>query len=61
MGDAADDILDGECCEVCGQFLANPSGFPQTCVECGGDAELLGLTDDDEIGDNDDDDEIEDE
>jgi hypothetical protein len=43
MGEAADDILDGTVCQLCGQFLANGGdGFPQTCVECGGDAQLIG-------------------
>jgi hypothetical protein len=36
----ADDFINGDCCELCGVWLADEgSGFPRTCRECGGDAE----------------------
>jgi hypothetical protein len=45
MGQAADDILDGLCCEQCGQWMPDvfddgcsmfddPPGYPRTCPEC---------------------------
>ncbi len=41
MGDMADDIIDGDCCQVCGQYFNESQGYPCTCTECGGDKELL--------------------
>lgn len=39
MGEAAEMMLDGTCCQVCGEFLLNddPAGYPVTCAGCGGD------------------------
>ena len=41
MGDAAEDMLDGTCCEGCGEFFddilngAEPPGYPRYCSrEC---------------------------
>lgn len=40
MGDAAEDSLDGSCCEVCGEWFADviegaePPGHPRTCEAC---------------------------
>lgn len=42
MGEAAEDILDGSCCQVCGVWFVDvliekkkPPGFPRTCLYCG--------------------------
>ena len=45
MGEYADAIISGELCEMCMFPLAEPLGFPQTCVECGGDAAQLDVSD----------------
>ncbi len=34
MGDAADDLLDGSCCESCGEFLGGACGYPRQCGPC---------------------------
>ena len=34
MGDIADAMLDGDLCQVCGVYMENGSGFPQTCASC---------------------------
>lgn len=35
MGDYADMILDGECCEFCGEFLEGEAlGYPGLCPAC---------------------------
>lgn len=40
MGDAADDILDGCCCELCGEWFddilngKDPPGYPRRCEQC---------------------------
>ena len=40
MGDAADDMLDGTCCERCGEYFddvpdgRDPPGHPRTCRSC---------------------------
>lgn len=40
MGEMADAIIDGECCQVCGQYFEEEQGYPCTCEECGGDTKL---------------------
>ena len=43
MGDAAEDILDGTCCQQCGEWMddilngSHAPGYPRTCAACGGD------------------------
>lgn len=43
MGQAAEDALNGICCQVCGEWMddflesGDEPGFPQTCAGCGGD------------------------
>lgn len=39
MGEAAEMMLDGTCCQCCGEFLHDddPAGYPVTCAGCGGD------------------------
>lgn len=37
MGEIADGILDGEFCQICGEWLGEGDGFPTTCDGCGGD------------------------
>lgn len=35
MGEAAEDILDGAVCEVCGEFFDDEApGFPRRCDRC---------------------------
>lgn len=37
MGEMADAILEGECCQLCGVFFDEPTGSPTTCGECRGE------------------------
>ena len=39
MGEIADDLIDGACCEVCGGYFKRPVGYPATCTGCGGDCD----------------------
>jgi len=34
MGDLADDIVDGLCCQYCGQYFVEAYGSPWTCNDC---------------------------
>ena len=34
MGDAAEMILDGIVCEVCGEYIGEPCGYPRKCAGC---------------------------
>lgn len=34
MGEAADDLLNGDACEACGEWLGNGQGYPQLCKPC---------------------------
>lgn len=34
MGDAADAVLEGEDCQVCGEFMGDGDGYPRTCGGC---------------------------
>ena len=36
MGEAADAIIDGECCQICGCWFEESFGYPVTCKHCGG-------------------------
>lgn len=37
MGDMADDLIDGDACQVCGCYFEDSgSGYPRTCNGCGG-------------------------
>ena len=38
MGEIAEDMVDGACCQVCGSYFATPFGYPVVCKTCGGDA-----------------------
>ena len=40
MGEIADDIVNGEICDCCCSPLKIIWGYPVTCVDCDGDAEL---------------------
>jgi len=43
MGEYAEMMLDGTCCEGCGVYLGNATGFPGYCsAECAGDRGLDG-------------------
>jgi hypothetical protein len=35
MGEIAESMLDGSCCEMCGEYLGEAVGYPQTCAGCG--------------------------
>ena len=41
MGEAAEDILNGLCCQVCGAYMEDfeAPGFPRTCGDCQVDEE----------------------
>lgn len=34
MGEAAEDLLNGDVCESCGEWLGNGQGYPQQCKPC---------------------------
>ena len=41
MGQIADDMIEGRCCALCGQYFKNPKkneiyehGYPVTCWDC---------------------------
>jgi|CXWL01.1.fsa_nt_gi hypothetical protein len=34
MGQAADDLLEGDCCESCGEWLGGGEGYPRQCAGC---------------------------
>ena len=34
MGEIADSVLDGACCEWCGVFFAKEHGHPVVCTAC---------------------------
>ena len=41
MGEMADAIIDGECCELCGCFFKESTGYPCKCKDCGGEQETV--------------------
>lgn len=50
MGEIAEDMLDGTCCETCGEYISEGPGYPRYCCQqCADDrgAEFLPLDDDD--------------
>ena len=34
MGQIADDMINGCCCALCGQYFQKAHGFPVACIEC---------------------------
>ena len=35
MGDVADDIINGDCCEICGVYFEDAGqGYPRRCKSC---------------------------
>lgn len=34
MGEIADDIINGDRCDVCGIWLGDGEGYPVTCDDC---------------------------
>lgn len=34
MGDVAEAILNGDDCEVCGEYLGEGDGYPRRCKAC---------------------------
>ncbi|NML34546.1 hypothetical protein [Paraburkholderia antibiotica] len=39
MGEIAESMLDGSCCEQCGEYLGEAVGYPQCCATCDHDSE----------------------
>lgn len=38
MGEIADDIINGDCCQICGCYFEDEgAGYPRTCNSCGGE------------------------
>lgn len=37
MGQAADDLINGDACETCGEWLGDGPGYPRLCDACGGE------------------------
>ena len=48
MGDIADAIVNGECCDLCHNYLELEAGHPARCVECGGEHDLASEYDNEE-------------
>ena len=34
MGEIADDMIDGSCCEQCGEYFEESVGYPRLCPSC---------------------------
>lgn len=34
MGEIADDMIDGACCAICGQYFEEEQGYPCACSDC---------------------------
>lgn len=34
MGEIADDMIDGTCCQECGEYIGEDVGFPRSCRAC---------------------------
>ena len=34
MSDFTDDMLNGDYCQTCGEYLGEGDGYPVTCEEC---------------------------
>ena len=41
MGEIADMMIEGDMCQVCGEWLGEGDGFPRTCRGCAGDADEI--------------------
>lgn len=39
MGDAAEALLDGTCCQECGEYIGEGEGYPRSCPPCSGEEE----------------------
>lgn len=43
MGDAADDIINGDCCEICSEYFEDEGpGHPRLCKACKGEKRTRG-------------------
>lgn len=40
MGEYAEMMLDGTCCEGCGEYLGDAQGFPDYCASCKADIQV---------------------
>ena len=34
MGEIADSMINGECCQSCGVYLGEETGYPRYCSDC---------------------------
>lgn len=34
MGEIAEDMIEGACCSICGQYFEDEHGYPVACEEC---------------------------
>lgn len=34
MGEMAEDLIDGSCCQICGEYFTEDHGYPVVCKEC---------------------------
>lgn len=34
MGEVADDMVEGFCCSICGDYFQEAHGYPVECAEC---------------------------
>lgn len=41
MGEYAEMLLDGTCCQYCGEFIGDEIGFPRACPSCEAEAKEL--------------------
>lgn len=46
MGECADMMLDGTCCQCCGEFLGTDNGYPTYCSDCAPKPEVTTTTKD---------------
>ena len=37
MGEIAEDMIDGSCCELCGIYFRQDHGYPVVCLDCWSD------------------------
>lgn len=42
MGEIAEDMINGDACQICGQYFEESYGYSMTCTECGGKGKLIG-------------------
>lgn len=45
MGEYAEMILEGSVCDICGEYMGEPTGYPQRCNDCHNEITKLELED----------------